>query len=255
MEIGHKIKTMRLANNISQKDLAHQLHMPVSTLANYENNHRKPSIQIIKKIADVLGVSPLIFINTESSFSFDLISAIQDAWVGKNNGSASSDIFEDLSHDLDLDYEIFYCFKRKLTIMEHNIDGTYNYKHIDNEEFNPSLQLPTDIQIKLLDYLYEIDKNVFLKFYDDNKNAVLNKDIKLKMIELSLFSVKSKSPKSIKPLNECKEIMDENLKKYIAFMATLNDVDLNQLQIDKILSKVFSLIDEEIFDAKFNIEI
>ena len=57
MSIGENIKKYRKALNISQKDLANKLNMPISTLANYENDHREPNIDALNKIASVLGVT------------------------------------------------------------------------------------------------------------------------------------------------------------------------------------------------------
>lgn len=57
MSIGENIKKYRKALNISQKDLANKLNMPISTLANYENDHREPNIDVLNKIASVLGVT------------------------------------------------------------------------------------------------------------------------------------------------------------------------------------------------------
>lgn len=55
--IGDNIKSIRQSKKISQKEFAKMLGIPVSTLANYENNHREPKIEILKKIASTLGVS------------------------------------------------------------------------------------------------------------------------------------------------------------------------------------------------------
>lgn len=55
--IGENIKKYRKALNISQKDLANKLNMPISTLANYENDHREPNIDVLNKIATALGVT------------------------------------------------------------------------------------------------------------------------------------------------------------------------------------------------------
>lgn len=57
MSIGDNIKRARLHNGISQKKLAETLEIPVSTLANYENNHREPKTEVLKKIAESLDVS------------------------------------------------------------------------------------------------------------------------------------------------------------------------------------------------------
>lgn len=57
MKIGDKIKNLRIQKNISQKDFAKQLDIPVSTLANYENNHREPKLDTLSKIATSLNIS------------------------------------------------------------------------------------------------------------------------------------------------------------------------------------------------------
>lgn len=56
MNIGDNIKNTRLQKKISQKDFAKILDIPVSTLANYENNHREPGIETLSKIAIALEV-------------------------------------------------------------------------------------------------------------------------------------------------------------------------------------------------------
>lgn len=66
MKIGDKIKQLRLSKNISQKKLANILNIPVSTLANYENNHREPKLEVIKKIAIALNVDFYEIINSSN---------------------------------------------------------------------------------------------------------------------------------------------------------------------------------------------
>jgi transcriptional regulator with XRE-family HTH domain len=57
MKIGDNIKKIRKEKGISQKSLAKMLdNMPVSTLANYENNYRIPDIKTVAKIANILQV-------------------------------------------------------------------------------------------------------------------------------------------------------------------------------------------------------
>ncbi|WP_080755965.1 helix-turn-helix domain-containing protein [Clostridium tyrobutyricum] len=58
MKIGDRIKKIRIDKKISQKSMAKMLDdMPVSTLANYENNHREPNLDTLNKIAKVLNVT------------------------------------------------------------------------------------------------------------------------------------------------------------------------------------------------------
>jgi transcriptional regulator with XRE-family HTH domain len=57
MTIGEKIKTLRLENNWSQKDLSKQLDLKQSTVANYEKDVRTPNVDILVKLADVFKIS------------------------------------------------------------------------------------------------------------------------------------------------------------------------------------------------------
>lgn len=56
LEIGDRIKEIRIQKGIKQKDFAKILDMPVSTLANYETNRRPVSLEVLNKIADALEV-------------------------------------------------------------------------------------------------------------------------------------------------------------------------------------------------------
>lgn len=73
MNIGENIKKYRKALNISQKDLAKKLNMPISTLANYENNHREPNIETLNKIAVVLGVTINDLVGSKKTLTQQLI--------------------------------------------------------------------------------------------------------------------------------------------------------------------------------------
>lgn len=52
--LGENIKNAREQKGINQKGFALMLNIPISTLANYENGHRKPDIETLKKIAKTL---------------------------------------------------------------------------------------------------------------------------------------------------------------------------------------------------------
>lgn len=57
MKIGDNIKRFRKEKGISQKQLAEILKIPVSTLANYENNHREPSIGMLMHIVNTFNIT------------------------------------------------------------------------------------------------------------------------------------------------------------------------------------------------------
>ena len=66
MNIGDRIKKIRIDKKISQKSMAKMLdNMPVSTLANYENNHREPNLDTLNKIAKVLNVTIATFLDVD----------------------------------------------------------------------------------------------------------------------------------------------------------------------------------------------
>ncbi|MBU3203741.1 helix-turn-helix domain-containing protein [Clostridium algidicarnis] len=184
MSIGENIKKYRKDRKITQIQLARMIYKSESTIQKYESDLVTPNIEILGKIAEALDVTLASLITTDgNSFSVDLISAIQTAYIRENEGLSPRDIFQVLSNDLELDYEVFNCFKPKKTIAKTNNDGSYTYTDIDNDEFDNTKELPIDLQIKLLIYLSETDYREFLKFtgnkiYIIKTNPVLDKTLK-----------------------------------------------------------------------------
>ena len=54
---GDVIKSLRVSRNISQVQLASELHMSKQTISNWENNNILPSIEMLVKIAAFFSVS------------------------------------------------------------------------------------------------------------------------------------------------------------------------------------------------------
>ncbi len=57
MDLGSKIKELRLENNMLQKELAAHLQVSTGTVCNYEKNTHFPDGDALCKIADLFGVS------------------------------------------------------------------------------------------------------------------------------------------------------------------------------------------------------
>lgn len=57
IQIGTRIKRIRMDKKLSQKSVAEKLGIPHSTYSNYENNNREPSYETLKHIAKILNVS------------------------------------------------------------------------------------------------------------------------------------------------------------------------------------------------------
>ncbi|MEI6434349.1 MAG: helix-turn-helix transcriptional regulator [Bacteroidota bacterium] len=64
-KIGHRIKELRIAANMSQKDLSYCADLDRSYIASVENGQRNISIVNIEKIAFALGVTMIEFFNTD----------------------------------------------------------------------------------------------------------------------------------------------------------------------------------------------
>ncbi|MBR5247842.1 MAG: helix-turn-helix transcriptional regulator [Lachnospiraceae bacterium] len=56
MDLGSKIKELRIAKGMTQKKLAKLLHVSNSTLSSYENNRYEPPLHLLCKIADLFEV-------------------------------------------------------------------------------------------------------------------------------------------------------------------------------------------------------
>ena len=57
MKFNEKIKALRKASNMSQKDLADKIHIHVTHLSKMENGHLLPSIDIVQRLMKVFAVS------------------------------------------------------------------------------------------------------------------------------------------------------------------------------------------------------
>lgn len=68
MEIGKKIKVIRSFRNLSTYDLSSMTGISQSTISKLENGKRKVDIEILRKIAEALGVS-LAYLTGESLLS------------------------------------------------------------------------------------------------------------------------------------------------------------------------------------------
>lgn len=61
MSVGQNIRKIRAFKGFSQKTLAEKAELDQSGLSQIENGHTDPKTETLRKIADVLGVSPGLF--------------------------------------------------------------------------------------------------------------------------------------------------------------------------------------------------
>ncbi len=80
MRIGERIKYLREAKGLTQKDVATKLGLESATVSKYELNLREPNIEALKKLSKIFGVStdfllgltPDIYIGEKDKATFNL---------------------------------------------------------------------------------------------------------------------------------------------------------------------------------------
>ena len=65
MTLGQKLKKLRIDKNLTQKDLADQLHVTFQTVSKWENDENEPDIATLKELAKLYGCSVDYLINEE----------------------------------------------------------------------------------------------------------------------------------------------------------------------------------------------
>ncbi|WP_338597032.1 helix-turn-helix transcriptional regulator [Clostridium baratii] len=211
MKIGDKIKNLRIQKNISQKDFAKQLNIPVSTLANYENNHREPKLETLSNIATALEISLSDLLNKENKTLTNKLIELCDKTVCKHCDAENTlELICELI-DIDIDYlneciknnkdlsesyliniidkiYMYEPFKLLLFFEENNnlIDNVNVYTHLKNILFNKNTNLMKNKEYILkLTYLYER-----LSMIKSTTRPEIS-DIENKVIELGLNNFKN----------------------------------------------------------------
>ncbi len=70
-DIGNRITLLRKKKNWSQTDLSKSINASREAIGKYERNEAIPSVEVAKKIADVLDVSLDYLVDDKASISFD----------------------------------------------------------------------------------------------------------------------------------------------------------------------------------------
>jgi len=70
-DIGNRITLLRKKKNWSQTDLSKSINASREAIGKYERNEAIPSVEVAKKIADVLEVSLDYLVDDKASIAFD----------------------------------------------------------------------------------------------------------------------------------------------------------------------------------------
>ena len=72
INIGEKIKKLRISNNMSQYDLGNKLFVSDKTISSWETNRTLPTIDLIVKICDIFNVSLYNFIEEKNNNDIEM---------------------------------------------------------------------------------------------------------------------------------------------------------------------------------------
>ena len=70
--LNHQIRTLRLVRGMSQVELARRLGVTKQSVSNWENDNIQPSIEMLKKMADIFSVSTDYLLGLEKEEFIDV---------------------------------------------------------------------------------------------------------------------------------------------------------------------------------------
>lgn len=144
MNIGQRIKQLRLNKNLKQSELAEKSGLSRVAIGNYERGDRNPNIETLRKIADALNISLDVLLWDDTKFMKDLLSSFQSAYMNNKNYFPN-------------EYEIISKLIDNEILSEKKTD-------ISPSDFN---NLSSDDMQKILDYIKQLDINIYTKFLTD----------------------------------------------------------------------------------------
>ena len=148
MDIGSKIKELRIKKGLTQSELAKECNLSKNAIWNYENGKRNPKIEVVSLIATALNVSLSTLIETQETLTNKIIKFI-DATIYKNMDALNT--LELVSELIDLDFDA--------------LSNALKY----NEDISESYL------IALLKLLYDNNEKLFYNFYEENKELIFEK--------------------------------------------------------------------------------
>lgn len=151
MKIGDNIKRIRKEKGLKQKELAEKLNMPVSTLANYENNKREPNLDTIHLIASALDTLEVFLLKSDNSML-----------------EYGTQILQEFNSDDELVKEI----GDNITILIEHISNTIGLWDTKNNLYNIAIINVLSNLEKLLDMPPRIQKNIDIKELINSLNEI-----------------------------------------------------------------------------------
>ena len=131
INIGEKIKKLRIANNMSQYDLGNKLFVSDKTISSWETNRTLPTIDLIVKICDIFNISLYYFIEEKNNNDIEMEVKIKTSDLENNR---IKNLIKNQSTYLGVENQIahYYSFKYRNTNDEFFRVRKENNKYIIN---------------------------------------------------------------------------------------------------------------------------
>lgn len=228
MNIGENIKRIRTQKGLTQKELAKSIHVTPTTIQNYENSRRKPSVDTLDKIAKVLGVTINSF-TFNYNFCYELLMRLIKVLNTEN---------------------YFDLIEKESGIPKSILMQIASQKTDD-------IDISIDFQIKMLELLFVTNKPEFQKFYLD---TLLFNQLEVDNRIQNFMMAKLNTTMKIQSAHELiQESKNYNIKLFQKFKTYLNAFFedrkklLSPKEIDiiyKISTRILASIDENIISLK-----
>lgn len=78
VDMGNKLKTLRIENKMTQKQVADRIGLAISAVSSYESGSRYPSYDVLIKLANMFHVSTDYLLNMTSKRTIDISDLSED---------------------------------------------------------------------------------------------------------------------------------------------------------------------------------
>ena len=152
LEIGNRIKEARSEKGLTQKALAEKLDVSTITIQNYENNRRKPSLEMINKISEALDMTFNDLVNDYSNIN------PRERVINALNNDIKNRIGVELKDEQEYDLKMNSIFEKYFFDLffwkTSSMDNKTFFKFILSMSTNDSIAFLTDEDIEELAIIF-----------------------------------------------------------------------------------------------------
>lgn len=149
VNIGERIKELRLKNKMSQQELADKLFVSDKTVSSWESNRTEPDIYMLSDICKILNINFLSFINEGNNSNIELELKIRS---NEHEQNRILNMIKDNSRFVNEEYQEAIYFKLShrdmnkewLRIRRENSNYILNYKKLNSKNLLEEYEVSID---------------------------------------------------------------------------------------------------------------